>query len=149
MTSSLVLKTASMVAKSVSFLIMVLSARAPKTICKQSRIKLFPEPVSPTIQLNFEDGSIGTIHYYSNGPKSFPKERLEVFAGGKILQLENYRKLIGYDWPGFKKMNLWNQDKGQKACVKAFVDAIKNGTKSPISIEEILEVSKISIELSK
>ena len=36
-----------------------------------------------TIQLSFEDGSIGTIHYYANGSKSFPKERLEVFAGGR------------------------------------------------------------------
>ena len=99
------------------------------------------------IHLSFEDGSIGTIHYYANGSKSYPKERLEVFAGGRVLQLDNYRKLIGYGWPGFKKMNLWQQDKGQEACVKAFVDAISKGTSSPIPIEEIFEVSRISIKL--
>ena len=101
-----------------------------------------------SIQLNFEDGSIGTIHYHSNGSKTFPKERLEVFARGGILQLNNYQKLIGYSWPGFKKMNLWQQDKGQKACAKAFIDAISNGNISPIPIEEIFEVSKISIKLA-
>ena len=101
-----------------------------------------------SIQLSFEDGSIGTIHYYSNGSKNFPKERLEVFARGGILQLNNYQKLIGYNWPGFKKMNLWNQDKGQKACAKAFIDAISNGNISPIPIEEIFEVSRISIKLA-
>jgi predicted dehydrogenase len=101
------------------------------------------------IQLSFEDGSIGTIHYYANGSKSFPKERLEVFAGGGVLQLDNYRKLIGFGWPGFKKMNLWQQDKGQKACAKAFIDAISKGNKSPIPVEEIFEVSKISIKLLK
>ena len=46
-----------------------------------------------SITLRFEDGSIGAIHYLANGHKSFPKERLEVFAGGRILQLDNYRKL--------------------------------------------------------
>jgi predicted dehydrogenase/threonine dehydrogenase-like Zn-dependent dehydrogenase len=101
-----------------------------------------------SIQLSFEDGSIGTIHYHSNGSKTFPKERLEVFARGGILQLSNYQKLIGYGWPGFKKMNLWHQDKGQKACAKAFIDAISNGNISPIPIEEIFEVSKISIQLA-
>jgi len=100
------------------------------------------------IQLNFEDGSTGTIHYYANGSKNFPKERLEIFSGGGVLQLDNYRKLTGYGWPGFKKMNLWQQDKGQRGCVKAFIDAIAKGDKPPIPIEEIFEVSKISIKLA-
>jgi len=45
-------------------------------------------------------------------------------------------------------MNLWHQDKGQKACVKSFIDAISNENISPIPIEEIFEVSRISIKLS-
>ena len=101
-----------------------------------------------TIQLSFEDGSIGTIHYYANGSKSFPKERLEIFAGGRVLKLDNFQKLTGFGWPGFDKMNLWQQDKGQKACAKAFIDAISKGKKSPIPIEEIFEISKISIKLA-
>ncbi len=63
--------------------------------------------------MKFEDGSMGTVHYFANGPKSFPKERLEVFCNGAVLQLDNFRGLRGYDWPGFSKMNLWKQDKGQ------------------------------------
>ena len=101
-----------------------------------------------TIQLSFEDGSIGTIHYYANGTKTFPKERLEVFAGGKILQLDNYRKLTGFGWKKFRKMNLWQQDKGQKACVRAFIEAISMDNSSPIPIEEIFEVSRIAINLA-
>ena len=101
-----------------------------------------------TILLDFEDGSIGTIHYYANGSKSFPKERLEVFARGGVLQLDNYKKLTGFGWPGFKKMNLWYQDKGQKGCAKAFVDSISKGTVCPIPIKEIFEVSRISIKLA-
>jgi predicted dehydrogenase len=100
-----------------------------------------------SIYLSFSDGSIGTIHYYANGSKTFPKERIEVFAGGGVLQLDNFRKLYGYGWPGFKKMNLWYQDKGQKACAKVFIDAISKGSQSPIPIDEIFEVSRISIKL--
>lgn len=102
-----------------------------------------------TISMKFIDGSIGTIHYFANGPKAFPKERIEVFAAGRVLQLDNYRNLRGFGWPGFTKMNLWRQDKGQKACAKAFVDALCTSGVAPISIEEILEVSRVSIEISQ
>lgn len=102
-----------------------------------------------TLQLSFADGSIGTIHYFANGTKAFPKERLEIFAGGRILQLDNFRKLTGFGWPGFSKMNLWKQDKGQKLCVQKFVDAIQRGMISPIPVSEIFETSRISIELSQ
>lgn len=102
-----------------------------------------------SINLKFNDGSIGTVHYFANGNKAFPKERLEVFAAGRILQLDNYRKLTGFGWPDFNKMNLWRQDKGQKACVKAFVDAVSKGEAAPISIGEILEVSRVSIEIAQ
>lgn len=101
-----------------------------------------------TLQLTFVDGSIGTVHYFANGSKSFPKERLEVFAAGGVLQLDNYRKLTGFGWRGFKKMNLFRQDKGQKACAKAFVDAIALGGAAPIPVDEVMEVSRISIELA-
>lgn len=65
-----------------------------------------------------------------------------------MLQLDNFRKLSGFGWPGFKKMKLWKQDKGQKACAKAFVDAIREGGASPIPFEEIMESSRIAIKLA-
>ena len=73
-----------------------------------------------SIGLKFEDGSIGTINYFANGPKSLPKERLEIFSQGRALQLDNFRKLKGSSWPGFTKMNLWKQDKGQKNVLQLF-----------------------------
>lgn len=101
-----------------------------------------------TVNLSFVDGSIGTIHYFANGPKSFPKERVEVFASGAVLRLDNFRMLTGFGWPNFKKMHLWRQDKGQLGCVTAFLQAIEFGTQSPIPLDEIFEVSQISIELA-
>ncbi|ASJ74550.1 bi-domain-containing oxidoreductase [Granulosicoccus antarcticus] len=99
-----------------------------------------------SITLSFEDGSFGTIHYLANGGKVFPKERIEVFAGNAVLQLDNFRKLQGFGWPGFKKMNLLRQDKGQASCVQTFVAAMTGGSASPIAYEELMEVARISIE---
>jgi predicted dehydrogenase len=104
---------------------------------------------SVMIGLKFADGSIASIQYLANGSKSFPKERLDVFCGGKILSLDNFRKLQGYGWPGFKSLNLFRQDKGQQACVKAFIDSIENGKPSPIPFEEIEEVSRVTIEIAQ
>jgi len=102
-----------------------------------------------SITLGFADGSFGTILYLANGAASFPKERVEVFAAGRVLQLDNFRKLKGFGWPGFKKMNLWKQDKGQNACAAAFLSAIEQGTATPISPEEIFEVARVTIEATE
>jgi len=102
-----------------------------------------------SLTLTFADGSFGTIHYLANGHKSFPKERLEIFSTGRIIQLDNFRGLRGFGWPGFKKMNLWNQDKGQNDCAKAFVDAIMQGSPSPIAFDELIEVARVTIELAE
>jgi predicted dehydrogenase/threonine dehydrogenase-like Zn-dependent dehydrogenase len=102
---------------------------------------------SVSITLRFEDGSIGTIHYLANGSKSFPKERVEVFAAGGILQMDNFRVLRSFGWKGAGSMRLWRQDKGQQACVAAFMDAVRNGKPSPIPREQLLEVARLTIEI--
>jgi predicted dehydrogenase len=102
-----------------------------------------------SITLAFADGSWGTIHYLANGHTTFPKERVEVFCAGRILQLDNFRRLRAYGWRGFDKMNLWLQDKGQKACVQAFVEAIKDGRGTPISFDELIEVGRVVIALGE
>ena len=101
------------------------------------------------INLSFSDGSFGAIHYLANGGKAFPKERIEVFCGNAVLQMDNYRVLTGFGWSGFKKMRLMKQDKGQVACAKAFVDSVKSGKPSPIPYEEVMESSRISIEVAE
>lgn len=97
--------------------------------------------------LCFTDGSFGTVHYLANGHRSFPKERLEVFCAGRVLQLENFRQLRGYGWPGFRRMRLWRQDKGHKAEIQAFIDAIQSGCSSPIPFEELVEVTRVSLQV--
>lgn len=95
-----------------------------------------------TITLSFADGSIGSIHYLANGNKSFPKERLEVFCGGRILVLDNFRKLTGYGWKGFRVEKLWRQDKGHKAEAAEFLRSVEKGLPTPIPFEELVEVTR-------
>ncbi len=99
------------------------------------------------LMLNFADGSFGVIHYLANGGSSFPKERIEVFAAGGTLQIDNFRKMTGFNWPGFKKLNLSKQDKGQEACAAAFLQSVKDGKPAPIAVDEIIEVARVTIDV--
>ncbi|HLB42244.1 MAG TPA: bi-domain-containing oxidoreductase [Gammaproteobacteria bacterium] len=123
-------------------------ASSPITQYHMIKMGNMPKDDKVSISLSFADGSFGIIHYLANGHKSFPKERLEIFSSGKILQLNNFRELRGYGWPRFKKMKLWRQDKGQRLCVEQFVNAVKNNLNSPLPIEELIEVSRVTLELA-
>jgi len=101
------------------------------------------------ISLTFEDGSMGSIHYFANGGNSFPKERIEVFCDNAVLQLDNFRRLRGFGWKGFKKMNLWSQDKGQKNCVSAFMNSVREGSQIPIPQDQIFEVARVSVDIAE
>lgn len=101
-----------------------------------------------TITLEFADGSVGTVHYFANGHKSFPKENIKIFCAGRILELDNFLRLSGYGWPRFGRMNLWRQDKGNRACIVQFIDAVRTGAASPIPFEQLAEVSRATIQLA-
>lgn len=97
-----------------------------------------------TIQLAFEDGSMGTVHYLANGSKRYPKERVEVFSEGRVLVLDNFKTLQGYGWSGFARQRLWRQDKGHAAEVAAFVERVINGGEGLIPWQELEEVTLAS-----
>ena len=98
------------------------------------------------INLSFEDGSIATIHYLANGSKDFPKERFEVFAGGKVAVCNNFRtsSLIG----GKGKLKTRSQDKGHAAELQAFVGAIAGGGAWPIPASELIEVTRTTLDVA-
>ena len=100
------------------------------------------------INLEFENGSIGSIHYLSNGGP-FQKERLEVFCENSVLQLNNFQTLRGYGWKTFSKYKTFSQDKGQNICIKKFIESIRLNTESPIPFSEIIEVSRITVDIAQ
>lgn len=97
-----------------------------------------------SIILNLHDGSIGTINYFANGSKSYQKETLEVFFEGKVIRMENFRVTKGYGFKSFRSFRTWKQDKGHLSEIKSFINALKSGNSSPISFNEIVNVTRAS-----
>jgi predicted dehydrogenase/threonine dehydrogenase-like Zn-dependent dehydrogenase len=101
------------------------------------------------VTLKYADGSVGSIHYLSNGPKSFPKERLEVFCGGGVLQLDNFRTLRAHGWKGASDVRLWRQDKGHAGEMQALVEAVRSGAASPVPLAEAIDVTRVCLDLAE
>jgi predicted dehydrogenase/threonine dehydrogenase-like Zn-dependent dehydrogenase len=94
------------------------------------------------ITIIFKDGSIGTVTYLANGNKRFPKEYVEVFNGGKIGILNDFRSLeLCDEHKSVHRKSLLRQDKGHQAAWKAFLDAIQNHSSESIPYDQLLESS--------
>lgn len=108
-----------------------------------------PVPETATLTLKFADGSIGTVHYFANGNKALPKERLEVFVAGRVIQLDNFRKLKGHGLARGMSKSALRQDKGQGECARRFLAAVRGEGDWPIPLDELLEVSRVTIDLAR
>jgi predicted dehydrogenase/threonine dehydrogenase-like Zn-dependent dehydrogenase len=92
-----------------------------------------------TVLLRFANGSQGTISYLANGDRSFSKERIEVFGGGSVAVLEDFRRLeLVRHGRKQKLQSRWRQDKGHKEEWVAFVRSVQRGTEPPIRFDEIV-----------
>ncbi len=98
--------------------------------------------------LKFANGTLGTITYLANGDKSASKERVEVFGGGSVAILEDFRhlELVRH---GRKKVTRarWQQDKGHKREMQAFIDAVRGHATPPVSFEQIVGSTLATLRL--
>jgi predicted dehydrogenase/threonine dehydrogenase-like Zn-dependent dehydrogenase len=99
-------------------------------------------------QLRFPNGTLGTITYMANGDKSVSKERLEVFGGGSVAMLEDFRRieLVRNGRKQISRARL-EQDKGHKAEMRAFVDAVQGKIPPSISFEQIVASTLATLRL--
>ena len=94
-----------------------------------------------SMTFTFPDGSIGVVDYLANGDKSLPKERVEVFCGGKIAVLDDFVSLQMIE-DGKKKEARGVQDKGWVNEWKVFAKTIREGGAPPIPYEQLIGVAK-------
>jgi predicted dehydrogenase/threonine dehydrogenase-like Zn-dependent dehydrogenase len=98
------------------------------------------------LQLCFADGSQGTVAYLSNGAPGIPKERVEVFGGGRAAVLDDFRRL---ELAGGGRRRVirsrWKQDKGHQELWAAFVDAIRSGGQPPIPYTDLIAVARATL----
>jgi polar amino acid transport system substrate-binding protein len=85
--------------------------------------------------VKFKNGAIGNLNYLANGDKSLPKEIVEVFGGGKVGRIHDFR--YGEMHEGNKITKLKSPSKGHKQEVHEFINSLKQGGNTPISFESI------------
>lgn len=95
-----------------------------------------------SIILKYENGSNAVINYFANGSKAYSKERIEAFAQGKTLIIDNWRVLRGYGAKGFSKQKT-RLDKGHKNQFIQLVESIKTG-EPIIPFDELVNTTRAS-----
>lgn len=90
------------------------------------------------VTATFKDGSIASITYIANGDKSFPRERVEIFGGGAVCVIDNYKSLTFTSGSKRKKMRKFNKDSGHKSEFAAFFSAIEKGKPMPVDFKEYI-----------
>jgi predicted dehydrogenase/threonine dehydrogenase-like Zn-dependent dehydrogenase len=109
-------------------------------------------PAAPTITddqcfltLRHANGSISSIGYLAGGDRAYGKERVEVLGGGKLAVIEDFRDMTTSTGGKVKTHKPWAQDKGYRAEIEAFAQALAKGGASPIPWDEIRAVSLASL----
>ncbi len=96
-----------------------------------------------TILLKYENGSTGTINYFSNGSKSYPKERIEIYSQGRTAVINNFRKTEVYGFKGLKSFST-KLDKGHKSQFHFLINQVISGGNPIIPFDEIVNTTKAS-----
>ena len=98
------------------------------------------------VNLRYDDGSLATVTYFTNGHPRFPKETLEFVSGGRVARLENFKKATV--WSGRRphaSRAFGAQDKGQRAEIDAFLEAVRSGGPMPISLASLAATTRATI----
>ena len=94
-----------------------------------------------TVVLKCADGSQGVVNYFANGHKSYPKERIEIYSQGRVLVVDNFRKLEGYGFKGGATALRGRQDKGHKAQFEAYLSFLRQGGAPTVPFEGVVNTT--------
>jgi predicted dehydrogenase len=96
------------------------------------------------------DGSLASITYATDGDSRFPKETLDVSGGGRNARLDNFTRATVWSRNGKDvKRSYAGQDKGQRAEVAAFVEAVLQGAPMPITLDSIALTTRATIAVGE
>lgn len=102
-----------------------------------------------TLLLELKNGSRGTVHYFANGSKAYPKERIEIHSQGRTAVIDNFRKV---DFFGFKNEKMFGNlfkskrlDKGHFEQFRRWIEALNTGAPAPISFESLVNTSHAAL----
>ncbi len=108
------------------------------------------DPKETQVMLRYEDGSVATIGYVTNGNPRFPKEIFEVSANGRTARLDNFKRATV--WTGRSQTTRRSRrsvDKGQAGALGRFLDAVATGGPMPISLSSLVSTTGATIAVGR
>jgi predicted dehydrogenase len=109
-----------------------------------------PEGSDVQAMVRFATGVGGTISYLTGGNVRYPKEAMEAKGGGRSARLDNFRSATV--WAGSRKITKrarGGQDKGQRAEMDRFVEAVRTGMPMPIAVDSLLATTRATIAVGE
>ncbi len=103
--------------------------------CLKSEGKNYTNQDNLLVTLEFENGHIGTIAYVANGDKSLEKEKVEVFGGGKVVVIDDFKSVTIH--AGGKSKVVKTSGKGHKEEVQSFLSSVRQGRQAPIEFTSL------------
>lgn len=113
--------------------------------CISSNSSLVKNDDNIAIVITFADGTIGNLVYVANGDKAMPKERIEIFAGGMIGVINDFKD--GHLFKSNKQTTLKLSGKGHSQEVASFINAVKELKDSPISFESVYYTTLTTLKI--
>jgi len=99
--------------------------------------------------LNYDNGSICTLLYTSQGGKTLGKEYVEIHYDSKTIVIDNFRYLVAHG-TNYKKNHLQNIQKGHKEELEQFAQFLDGKLQTtPISLESLIETTKITFKIQQ
>lgn len=94
----------------------------------------------------YDDGSVCSLTYTALGDKGFPKERMDVFADGKVLSMDDYKSLTVCGGK-HKPWTATAAQKGQFEELQALAESLRGGRPWPIPLDQLLSASRIAFDV--
>jgi predicted dehydrogenase len=101
-----------------------------------------------TVIIGFKDGSVANLLYVANGDRAVGKEYFEVFCGGSIGRIDDFKTLY-LSRDGKTETLKAGQDKGHRRELELTVEAMKHGKDAPIPFEELIEVTEATFAVEE
>jgi len=108
------------------------------------------DPHDLQVNLRFDNGSIATIAYVTNGNSRYPKEIFETASAGRTARLDNFRRWRV--WSGRRRFGgrtFGAVDKGQRRQVELFVDSVRTGASMPIALTSLVDTTRATLAVAR
>jgi len=100
------------------------------------------------ITLKYRDGSICTLTYTALGNNRYPKEFCQVYFDGKIIVVNDYKRLEGYG-AGINRLKLAGRSKGHYEELVEFCKYLKGEVEAPIPLSQMIQATEISFRVTE